>query len=229
MEEKDPQKYHGRKSSSLSPLGVFPLEIVVFPGSYVPLYIFEERYKSLIKDSIENDLPFGINYTTGNQIHDWGCIVRVAEVVKVHEKGEMNIVAVGSERACLREMVDGQKEYLTGLYERYIPEEKDFTPAILLEVVDLFNQIIGTAESPLLAQLDFDEMSRLINPSYYIAQKAGLSIQERQEILALAYENDRLTVILNHLKGVLPLTSKADLIQKVIKNNGYIGPHSFGM
>lgn len=210
-------------------MAIFPLEIVVFPGSYVPLYIFEERYKNMINECLEKDEPFGINYTSGKQIHDWGCIVRIAEVVKVHAKGEMNIVVVGTERACLKEMLDGQMGYLRGLYERFVPEEKDFSSELLQEVIDLYNKIINSAESPLLPTIQHDELSRLINPSFYIAQKAGLSVQERQEILALAYENDRLQIILKHLKGVLPLTSKADLIQKVIKNNGYIGPHSFGI
>ena len=34
------------------PLPLFPLNTVLFPGVVMPLYIFEERYRSLVRDLI---------------------------------------------------------------------------------------------------------------------------------------------------------------------------------
>ena len=41
-------------------LRLFPLNIILFPGMDLPLKIFEERYKLLIQECIEEDSPFGV-------------------------------------------------------------------------------------------------------------------------------------------------------------------------
>ena len=40
----------------MAKLPLFPLpETVVFPGMTLPLYIFEERYKRMVKDCVESN------------------------------------------------------------------------------------------------------------------------------------------------------------------------------
>ena len=41
-------------------LRLFPLNLVLFPGMILPLRIFEERYKLMIGECIDNNLPFGV-------------------------------------------------------------------------------------------------------------------------------------------------------------------------
>ena len=41
-------------------LRLFPLSLVLFPGMTLPLRIFEERYKLMIGECIDNQLPFGV-------------------------------------------------------------------------------------------------------------------------------------------------------------------------
>mgnify|MGYP000665651429 CR=1 FL=1 len=38
---------------------MFPLNMVLLPGETKTLHIFEERYKQLISDCLENDAHFG--------------------------------------------------------------------------------------------------------------------------------------------------------------------------
>ena len=45
-------------ASRLLPL--FPLNVVVFPGTPLPLHIFEERYKDMIGSAIRDNSEFGI-------------------------------------------------------------------------------------------------------------------------------------------------------------------------
>nr|MBA2536404.1 ATP-dependent protease [Actinomycetota bacterium] len=40
-------------------IGLFPLELVLLPGERLPLHIFEERYKELIGECIEEGGAFG--------------------------------------------------------------------------------------------------------------------------------------------------------------------------
>ncbi len=41
-------------------LPLFPLNSVLFPGTTLPLHIFEERYKLMIGRCLESDSPFGV-------------------------------------------------------------------------------------------------------------------------------------------------------------------------
>ena len=41
-------------------LPLFPLNTVLFPGATLPLHIFEDRYKEMISQCIEEHRPFGV-------------------------------------------------------------------------------------------------------------------------------------------------------------------------
>jgi len=49
-------------------LPFFPLKSIFFPGETVPLHIFEERYKQLIKDCQKEAITFGIPVFINNGI-----------------------------------------------------------------------------------------------------------------------------------------------------------------
>ena len=51
---------------------LFPLNIVALPFEEVPLHIFEPRYKKMIKESIENNTPFGIVLNNNGSIDNIG-------------------------------------------------------------------------------------------------------------------------------------------------------------
>ena len=49
-------------------LPLFPLHVVLFPGTPLPLHIFEPRYKELISECLENKTRFGIVRAKAEQI-----------------------------------------------------------------------------------------------------------------------------------------------------------------
>ncbi len=77
---------------------IFPLALVVFPNSKYPLHIFEERYKTLINKCIANSIGFGIVSKIGDTISEVGVYVEVADVIKIYESGELDIVVSGKWR-----------------------------------------------------------------------------------------------------------------------------------
>ena len=77
---------------------LFPLNLIVLPFEYLPLHIFEPRYKAMIKSSIEQDAPFGIIFSQDNEIYSKGCRVKVTEVYKEYKSGEYDILVKGVER-----------------------------------------------------------------------------------------------------------------------------------
>ncbi len=71
---------------------LFPLSLFLLPGDYSQLYIFEDRYKQLINECLEQGMPFGIPFSSKENIGNYGCLVEVTEVPKRYPAGEMDIV-----------------------------------------------------------------------------------------------------------------------------------------
>jgi Lon protease-like protein len=85
-------------------LRLFPLESVLFPGMRMPLHIFEERYRIMIRECIEEDAPFGVLLIkSGAEVgggavpHDVGTTARILQVEYLDD-GRMNIFTVGQQR-----------------------------------------------------------------------------------------------------------------------------------
>ncbi|HWJ61250.1 MAG TPA: LON peptidase substrate-binding domain-containing protein [Acidimicrobiales bacterium] len=83
---------------------MFPLGSVLLPGMVLPLHVFEERYRALMRDCMAGDRRFGVTLIErgsevgGGDIRAMaGCL---AEIVQADElpDGRWGIVAVGTER-----------------------------------------------------------------------------------------------------------------------------------
>ena len=76
-------------------LKLFPLGLVAYPSKYIPLHIFEERYKNLINECINKESEFGIVYQDSNGLAKIGCTVVVKEILNRYSDGRMDIVSEG--------------------------------------------------------------------------------------------------------------------------------------
>lgn len=74
---------------------MFPLNIVLLPGETQTIHIFEERYKQLVKDCIDNEAHFGIPFVNAKKISDYGIEVKIVSVIKELPNGEMDIAIEG--------------------------------------------------------------------------------------------------------------------------------------
>ena len=89
-------------------LGLFPLGIVLLPTERLPLHVFEDRYKELVEECLEQDAEFGLVYADSDGIRDVGTRARVAEVLTRFEDGRLNILVEGGERFQVEELTDGR-------------------------------------------------------------------------------------------------------------------------
>lgn len=100
-------------------LPLFPLNTVLFPGQVLPLHIFEERYRLMIRQCLAEDLPFGVVLIKrGQEVGDdaepymVGTVARIIESTHLNN-GAMNIVTVGVERFRIRRILR-DRPYLRG-------------------------------------------------------------------------------------------------------------------
>jgi len=72
-------------------LPYFPLSVFLFPGEDIPLRIFEPRYRQLIEEVRETGESFVIPFVIGQEIQEYGCEVKLKEVVGENPGGRMVI------------------------------------------------------------------------------------------------------------------------------------------
>lgn len=90
---------------------LFPLETVLFPGTALPLHIFEERYREMIGECLAGDKAFGVVRAEGDQMALIGCTARVVRVVERYSDGRMDILCEGVQRFEI-EALDESRKFL---------------------------------------------------------------------------------------------------------------------
>ena len=87
---------------------IFPLNISVLPQEFLPLHIFEDRYKRMVSKCIEDHTKFGIVYQYDDKLANIGCLVSINSVLKEYDDGKYDIVVKGSKRF---EIINLNKKY----------------------------------------------------------------------------------------------------------------------
>src|SRR3984957_3317136 len=104
-------------------LPLFPLGAVLYPGMLLPLHIFEERYRQLVRDLLDRPEPrrFGViairkGRETGidgvHSLYEIGCTATLRRVDELDD-GRFDVVTVGTRRFRLLAL-DRTRPYLQG-------------------------------------------------------------------------------------------------------------------
>ena len=153
-------------------LKLFPLSLVSFPTKIVPLHIFEDRYKNLITDCVSNKSEFGIVYQNNNSLAEFGCSMKVIEVVKKYSDGRMDVITKGKNIFKLNsQLLDG--ELLIG--EVKYNENKNDTNIDMFEILkDKYLKILlmlgvtSNLDGHLKKILSFELLEGITLPSEFV-------------------------------------------------------------
>lgn len=196
---------------------IFPLGIVVYPGEQLNLHIFEPRYKQLINECFKENKVFGIPAVIDNHLQDYGTVMRITEISKVHDNGEMDIRTEGNQVFRILEVI---KEIPDKLYSGAIvnyPANNEFgNPEVMRKVVNSIKEL----HKLLKVKKDFHKQDEELK-TYDIAHHIGLSLQEEYELLGLMQELQRQEYIRRHLTRVIPMLAEMEGLKKKVKQNGH--------
>jgi len=105
-----------------SRLPIFPIQAVLFPGTPLPLHIFEPRYKRMLSDCLAADRRFGITPLNdepgGPEPGTVGCVAEV-RVNQELPDGRSNIVVLGGSRFVLSRLLEESLPYLVALVQTF--------------------------------------------------------------------------------------------------------------
>lgn len=197
-------------------LPLFPLNLVVFPHEQLNLHIFEPRYKTLIRECVEEEKTFGIPAYIDGELKPIGTEMMVQKIVKEYPDGEMDISTLGlrifeiknlSNPAPGKPYAAAEVEFpvFEGLSEEVNPE--------LFQLVEQFYMQLNKR---------FDYHVSIPQPySFRVGHKIGLTLQEEYKMLNLKTEKMRQELLIDHLQKILPVMTQLEKTKERIAMNGH--------
>lgn len=194
--------------SDLLPL--FPLNVVAFPGMSVPLHIFEDRYRLLVRHLLTLPDPadrlFGIvaireGYEVGSHqaqsMYRTGCLMQLTEA-ETYDDGRFDVVAVGRGRVRVV-ATDASEPFVRAEIEHLDAAAEDPSPDTAREAARAL-ALFGDYRTAVSALRGDDVMTGPLprDPqmlSYVLAATCALTLPERQQLLESPTTAERLGLL----------------------------------
>ena len=168
-------------------LPLFPLQVVLFPRTALPLHIFEERYKQMIADVQRGHTEFGVVLAGEKGIVNTGCTATVEKVLKNYPDGRMDLITVGRRRFEII-LLNDEKPYLRGAVEYFDDEAADpIAPEVRKRVIESYNDLCALDDSDPVHEPELSDPQL----SFQLAQVVP-DLDFRQVLLATRSEADRM-------------------------------------
>jgi Lon protease-like protein len=164
---------------------LFPLGLVLLPQELVPLHIFEERYKQMIGECLDDEHEFGILWLSDDGLKEVGCSARITRVLERFDDGRLNILVEGSEPFRLMRRIEdlpypaGDVELL-GDSDAGDPDAADRARKRYADLVEEVTE--SRPEGEALERLD----------AYGMAATLDVALEAKQQLLELRSERGRL-------------------------------------
>jgi Lon protease-like protein len=202
----------------LSEIPLFPLNVVLMPGTSVPLHIFEERYKQMVNECLDSETEFGMVLADEDGTRGVGCTARIVELVQRFEDGRMVILVEGSRRFKLNNIMTG-KPYYVGEVDYLEDGPDDDVSSLAEECVALLERVVEAATE---GSVDIEIEPPYRNLSFAIAGRIEFDLETRQQILELPTEKGRLEKVKELLTEAADRLERDRQVRKLAETNGHL-------
>jgi len=196
---------------------LFPLPLVLFPHAILPLHIFEPRYKQMIRECIDAESKFGVILAGDRGIAKVGCTAEVTEVTRQFDDGRMDIQVEGRGAFEIESVVEEKPYYEANV--RMLEDDTDAKnaaiPENLLELYARCHILLFGGEPE---EFDRDNNESL---AFALAEDLPLDVEDKQTILALRDENERLARLVPMLNQLIPQAEVRYRMRRKAGGNGH--------
>ncbi len=201
----------------MSLLPLFPLDLVLFPGTSLPLHIFEPRYKEMISECLDRKKSFGIVRAKEEGVAEIGCTAEIITVAKKYPDGRMDIVTEGRERFEVMQ-VSQERSFLQAevLYLRDEPSQASAEE--IAQAVKLQGEIMQLAGSDPASRSDSDS-SQL---SFHLVGALPLDLDFKQTLLGMKSEVERVRAVISYFEAILPNLRRTVRVRQKAGGNGHV-------
>lgn len=219
------------KFNRIKYLPIFPLPVVLLPNEFLPLHIFESRYRKMLQDVQLDNNFFGLSYfnpetaaTSRPEAGSLGCIAEIREVQPL-EDGRSNIITIGIIRYRLESFIESDEPYLIGeisVFEDYESDSEILQP-LADEVYALFKRIAQAAYKMTGAQTGLPEIQQAEPQtlSFLVSAAFNLSPETKYALLEMRSTIERLEKLQKILKQTVEKIEESAAINKAARTNGH--------
>jgi len=183
-------------------LPLFPLDLVLLPQTNLPLHIFEERYKEMIGDCLDNGWEFGMLAAGSQGIEAIGCTASISEVLDRFPDGRMNILVRGRRRFEISQL-NREKSYLRGTPAFLDDDSEEPVPADRERAMKLYRRLTDAAELENEPFQDHTFSSTDLQLSYRMMSGVPAELSWKQNLLELRSERERLALVMDYFEKLL--------------------------
>ncbi len=184
---------------------IFPLGLVALPREYVPLHIFEPRYRTMVAEALENESEFGIVWSDDEGLREVGCAVEITRVLERMEDGRINIVTRGTRPFQVLETVEGlpyPAATISWSVDEAEPLDAEVAEAAQAAYAELVEQ--ATDKEP-------DEAELAAMTAFAMAATVDFGLEAKQNLLELRSENARLRLVAKLFRAA---TKRLDFVER---------------
>ena len=203
----------------MAEIPLFPLNVVLMPGTPLPLHIFEERYKQMVDECLESETEFGMVLADESGTRRVGCTAKIVELVQRYEDGRMVILVEGSQRFELNSVLTGKPYYVGDI--KYLEDSSgEEGTALAEECIALLERVVEAATEGSVG-IEIEPPYR--NLSFAIAGRIEFDLETRQEILELPTEKERLGKVKELLTEAVERLERDKAVREIAAMNGHLG------
>jgi len=196
-------------------LPLFPLDVVLLPGTPLPLHIFEPRYKEMIGECLANNAPFGVVRSLDEDVAEIGCTAEIVTVTKEYPDGRLDLIAEGRKRFEVLEL-NRKRSFLQAEIRLIADESGAASPEDKTRAIRAHLEILSLAGAA--QDLSAADQSTL---SFYLAGSLPLDLDFKQKLLAMRSENQRIQAVVAYLESILPNLRRAARVREKAGGNGH--------
>jgi len=209
-----------------SRLPLFPLKVVLFPGTPLPLRIFEPRYRQLLADCLQGDQRFGVIPMSRPGPGAVGCIAHIRATHQLPD-GRYNVVVLGEQRFTVLALLDTNAPYLIASVERFedlpgtepIPAER----AELERLANRYREAMALLTDTSSDRPVWDEDPALF--SFQVAALVEAPLEVKEQLLAQRSTRERTRALIALLPGLLRDVAERAQVHVRARSNGAGGSH----
>jgi Lon protease-like protein len=206
-------------ASRLIPL--FPLRVVVFPRTPLPLHIFEERYKEMTGDAMREHSDIGIVLAKEEGIVNAGCTVRIEKLLHTYPDGRMDLLTRGQDRFEILDL-NQEKSYLQATVEFFDDDDIAATPADLRDrALANYNALRGLKGVDDRGAADLNDPQLSFQLAQILPDLDFLHALQRDRS-----ETGRLKQLNQYLEQYIPRQRTIERVKAVAPTNGFGGKHA---
>jgi len=208
------KRHNVTMASRLIPL--FPLRVVVFPRTALPLHIFEERYKEMVGEAMRDNTEFGVVLAKENGIVNAGCTVTVEKLIETYSDGRMDILTRGKRRFEIIALNE-EKDYLQAEVSFFDDEDAAAPPADLrAQAVEHYRAMAELPDSRSRGEADLGDPQL----SFQLAQNLP-DLDFLSTLLRQRSETGRLKQLNHYLSEYIPRQRTIERMKALAPTNGF--------